>query len=203
MTVVSNESESSVTDDVGVPVLCIRLNESFDEIVSLNPGIRIEQNASGEVIFMPPTGGESGCRNSDICMQLSLWAKANGGRTFDSSTLFRLPNGAKRSPDASWVNDERWISLSKEERRGYPPLCPDFVVELRSDSDRLSELQDKMREYVENGIQLGWLIDPLMKTVHVYKPGQLTEIQSAPESISGQECLPGFVMNLKSIWSLD
>ena len=203
MTFVSNETESSATDNLGVPVMCIRLNEPFDEIVALNPGLRIEQNANGEVIFMPPTGGESGSRNSEICMQLALWAKKCGGRTFDSSTLFLLPNGAKRSPDASWVTTERWNALSKEERKGYPPLCPDFVVELRSESDRLAELLDKMQEYLENGIRLGWLIDPLLKTVHIYKPGSLPEIQSAPHSISGQDCLPGFVLELSEIWSLD
>ena len=203
MTIVLKEDKSNAPDNFGAPVLRIRLSEPFDEIVSLNPGLRIEQNASGEVSFMSPTGGESGCRNSEICMQLSLWSKLHGGKTFDSSTLFRLPNGALRSPDASWVNVERWNALSRGERKGYPPLCPDFVVELRSESDRLSDLQDKMQEYIENGIQLGWLIDPLMKTVHVYQKGNFIEIQQAPDSISGQNCLKGFVLELKSIWNVD
>ena len=109
---------------------CVRLEEPFDRIVANNPELRIEQNAAGEIVFMSPTGGESGRRNVKLCSQLDLWASSHFGFTFDSSTLFRLPNGAKRSPDASWIASERWKKLSKDDREGYPPICPDFVVEL-------------------------------------------------------------------------
>ncbi len=130
------------------------------EISSLNDDLRLELTAKGELILMPPAGSETGDRNSELNMQLRIWAKPGGtGVTFDSSAGFTLPNGAVRSPDASWVESSRWASLSAEQRRKYAPLCPDFVVELLSPSDSPSAMQDKMREYIENGARLGWLID--------------------------------------------
>lgn len=149
---------------------------------------------------MSPTGGERGYRNSKVISQLDRWAEIYGGRVFDSSTLFELPNGAKRSPDAAWVSLERWTALTKEQRKGFPPICPDFVVEIRSETDRLLDLQQKMLEYVENGIRLGWLIDPLLKQVHIYRPSCEVNVQSAPETISAGDSLPGFVLHCAALW---
>ncbi len=197
---ISPNQESPNVDSWGTPLIRVRFNESFDDLVELNPDLRIEQTSSGEVVFMSPTGGESGYRNTKITIQLGLWSESYGGRSFDSSTLFHLPDGAKRSPDASWVSLARWLSLSPAERKSFPPLCPDFIVELRSESDRLVDLQEKMEEYMKNGAQLGWLIDPLLRQAHVYKPGQEPEVQVAPDSLSGGGILPGFVLDLRAIW---
>jgi len=197
----STNDENLVADDRwGMPLIGIRLSESFDEIVAKNPDLRIEQNTNGEIVCMPPTGGESGYRNSEITSELFQWAKRYGGRTFDSSTLFRLPNGAKRSPDASWISMERWNALSSGDRRRFPPLCPDFLIELRSETDRLDELQAKMNEYLSVGLRLGWLIDPLQKRVHIYRPDRQLEVLVAPASVSCEDILPDFVLDLKGIW---
>ncbi|MGB3237381.1 MAG: Uma2 family endonuclease, partial [Geitlerinemataceae cyanobacterium] len=133
---------------------------------------------------------------------LDFWEEANEelGVAFDSSGGFILPNGARRSPDASWVSRQRWESLTPEQRRGFVPLCPDFVVELRSATDRLSKLQEKMLEYRENGARLGWLIDPQNKRVEIYRPGQEVEVLEHPMELSGEDILPGFVLNLRRIW---
>ena len=200
MTTVSAEQKREIDDVWGRPQVCVRLSESFNDVVRLNPLLRIEQNASGEVVLMSPTGAEGSYRNSEIGIQLGIWAKSYGGRTFDSNVLFCLANGAKKSPDASWIAIERWNVLTSEERKGYAPICPDFVVELRSESDRLIELQEKMDEYVENGVRLGWLIDPLLKQVHIYRPGQPNELLQQPDSVSGENVLPGFVLELSTIW---
>lgn len=196
-------SNSQLTDiDVwGMPLIRVRMSEPFDDLVRLNPSLRIEQTSDGEVVFMTPTGGESGYRNTKIIAQLSNWSESYGGRAFDSSTLFRLPNGAKRSPDASWITLSRWQALSLAERKGFPPLCPDFVIELRSETDRLIDLQEKMDEYMANGAQLGWLIDPLLRKVHIYKSGHNPIILSAPDSLSGEDLLPGFHLNLQAVWA--
>jgi Uma2 family endonuclease len=151
----------------------------------------------------PPTGGESGKRNLSISTQLGNWFEAHEelGEAFDSSTGFRLPNGADRSPDASWVSRERWESLTPQQRKGFVPLCPDFVIELRSESDSLSKLQAKMQEYIDNGAKLGWLIDPQNQRVEIYCPGQEVEVLESPLELSGQDILPGFVLNLRRIWA--
>jgi len=188
-------------ESVGLGFLCVRLEEPFDRIVANNPELRIEQNAAGETVFMSPTGGESGRRNAKLCFQLELWASSYDGFSFDSSTLFRLANGAKRSPDASWIASERWKQLSKDDREGYPPICPDFVVELRSKTDRILDLQRKMEEYLDNGARLGWLIDPLNRTVYVYKPGVPSVVLQDVQNVSDDEVLPGFVLNLTDICS--
>jgi len=200
MAYTTTNQQSFVHDAWGTPPIQVRLTESFEEIVALNPELRIEQAANGEVVFVTPTGGESGRRNSELIVQLGNWAKTYGGNVFDSSTLFRLPNGAKRSPDASWISHPRWQAISSEQRKAYPPLSPDFVVELRSESDRLVDLQDKMQEYLDNGVRLGWLIDPLLKQVHIYKPERPPEVRSSIESLSDDEILPGFVLDLSTIW---
>lgn len=151
----------------------------------------------------PPTGGESGKRNLSIAGQLSSWYEANEtlGEAFDSSTGFVLPNGANRSPDASWVAKERWETLTQEQRQGFIPLCPDFVVELRSKTDSLKKLQQKMQEYQENGATLGWLIDPQNQRVEIYRPGQGVEILHNPATLSGESTLPGFTLSLKRIFA--
>ena len=150
---------------------------------------------------MPPTGGTTGSRNARITARLTVWADMDGtGLSFDSSTMFCLPNGAKRSPDGAWVRRERWDTLSEEERDSFVPLCPDFVLELRSATDRLLFLQDKMQEYLANGAQLGLLIDPKSKKVYVYRANQPAECLDNPRTISGDPVLPGFVLDLKDIW---
>lgn len=176
-------------------------DEQLFEFAGINRDLRIERNAQGELIIMPPTGGETGRRNAEIALQLGLWAKRDGrGTTFDSSTGFRLSNGAVRSPDASWVAQARLAHISDEEKRKFIPLCPDFVVELRSATDSLSVLRDKMREYLDNGTQLALLIDPEQRRVDVYRAGTEVEELSGPESVSGEPVLPGFVLDLREIW---
>lgn len=176
-------------------------DEQFHDLCRDNPDLRFELTAKGELIIMPPTGSMSGWRNSNLNYQLVGWTRADGtGICFDSSTLFTLPNGAKRSPDVSWIRLERWNKLTEDEQEEIAPICPDFVVELRSRTDRLSELQDKMIEYIENGAQLGWLIDPKNKRVHVYRPNQTVEVLENPETVSGAPVLQGFVLNLSEIW---
>src|SRR5262249_5184031 len=148
-----------------------------------------------DLVIMPPTGSETGKSNIKISAQLEIWSERDGrGIAFDSSTGFRLPNTAMRSPDASWLFKSRWNALSAEERKKFAPLCPDFVIELRSESDVLRTLQDKMQEYLENGAQLGWLIDPLEHRVYAYRSGQPVEELDKPDSLSDDPLLPGFVL---------
>jgi Uma2 family endonuclease len=180
----------------------VRLSdEQFYQLCQDNDDLRLELSAEGELIIMPPTGGTTGSRNSRINYQIAGWAIADGtGLSFDSSTMFILPNGAKRSPDASWVSRERWDALSQTERDKFVPLCPDFVLELRSPSDRLAYLQEKMDEYISNGARLGFLLDAGAKRVYVYVPGQSVESIDNPQTVSGDPVLPGFVLDLKDIW---
>lgn len=174
--------------------------EQFFELAVQNRDLRLERNAEGEVEIMLPTGGETGSRNSEINMQLRLWAKRDGtGVAFDSSTGFTLPNGALRSPDASWVALSRLESLMAEQRERFIPLCPDFVAELRSPTDELETLQRKMEEYVENGARLGWLVNPLQRRVHVYRSGERSQTLESPEKQSGEPVLSGFVLDLGEI----
>jgi Uma2 family endonuclease len=176
-------------------------DKDFERFVRENPEMRIEQTKEGEIIIMPPTGGTTGFRNFEINGQFYEWHKKNKfGTAFDSSTIFVLPSGAKRSPDLSWIKAERWGKLTKTQQDKFPPICPDFVVELRSKTDSLKDLQNKMKEYVENGAQLGWLIDSANKKVHVYRQNQEVEILNAPNEISGGPLLPGFVLPLKGFW---
>jgi Uma2 family endonuclease len=182
------------------PVITLRLQESFDEIVAQNPELRIEQTAAGEIVVMSPTGGENGIRNSALNTQLSIWANRHGGVVFDSSTLFLLPNGARRTPDASWISDDRWSALTPLQRQSYPPIAPDFVVELRSPTDRLADQQEKLEEYMATGVRLGWLIDPLLKQVHIYRPGQPPQILNDPGTVSSDDTLPGLVLQLDRIF---
>ena len=172
----------------------------FNLLCQENPVLRLELTAQKELVIMPPTGSKTGWRNSSFNSDLVVWAKQDGtGLVFDSSTLFTLPNGAKRSPDASWVKRERWEALTDAQQEGFAPLCPDFVAELRSRTDRLSDLQEKMQEYVDNGTRLGWLIDPVEKRVHIYRPGQPVDVLDDPVSDSDDSILPGFVLNVHEL----
>ena len=175
-------------------------DEQFFQMCQKNRDYRFERTASGELLIMPPTGSDTGKRNVKITTQLDIWnSETNLGEVFDSSTGFTLPNGAERSPDVSWVRIERWNALTPEQQEKFAPICPDFVIELRSLSDSLKDLQEKMHEYIENGAQLGWLIDRKNKRVEIYRPNKDVEILENPTSLSGENILPGFVLNLKQI----
>ena len=174
--------------------------KDFARLAANYPDLRLEMTREGEIIIMPPAGGETGSKNADLTADLVIWNRAEKtGKVFDSSTGFVLPNGAKRSPDASWVPVAEWEALSLEERQQFPPLCPTFVIDLRSRTDRLSTVQQKMGEYRDNGARLGWLIDPKSKRVEVYRAGQEVEILDSPTSLSGEDVLPGFVLDLTGI----
>ncbi len=176
-------------------------DEQFFQLCQNNPDVRFERTASGELIIMPPTGSITSDRNADLTCQLRNWNRKNKlGKTFDSSGGFKLPNGAERSPDASWVKMERWDALTEEEKERFAPLCPDFVVELMSPSDTLEKTRAKMKEYMENGASLGWLINRKQKQIEIYRPKQEVEILESPQTVSGEDVLPGFVLDLAEIW---
>ena len=177
--------------------------DQFLELCGLNDELRIEINSRGELELMAPTFNYTSNRNNRISAYLFIWAEADGtGLAFESSAGFTLPNGALRSPDASWVLKSRLAELPETARFKFSPICPDFVVELRSDSDRLRDLQTKMAEYLDNGARLGWLIDPLdpRHRVYIYRPGEAVEVLEAPESLSGDPELPGFSLELQRFW---
>lgn len=175
----------------------------FEMLAIANRNLRLERTAKGELIVNPPTGWETGERNWSISGELYLWWRNSDqpGKGFDSSTGFILPNGATRSPDASWVSQERWSALPEQPQKGFVRLCPDFVVELRSESDSLSDIQEKMQEYMDNGARLGWLIDPKNRRVEIYRQGREVEILENPNELSGEDVLPGFILNLRRIWT--
>lgn len=181
----------------------IRLtDQQFYQLCQANPEIKFERSSEGELIVMAPTGGETGNCNIEIAADFVIWNRqAQLGKLFDSSTGFKLPNGADRSPDVAWVRQERWNTLTPAERKVFPPLCPDFVLELRSPADSLSKLQAKMREYIENGAQLGWLLNRQDQQVEIYRLGQSVEVLQAPTSLSEELVLPGFVLNLQWFWT--
>lgn len=175
-------------------------DEQFFDLCQRNRDYRFERTTSGELLIMSPTGSETGNRNIELAYQLQAWSRQNNlGIAFDSSTGFKLPNGAERSPDVSWIRRERWEVLTPTQRKKFAPICPDFVVELRSETDSLKELQEKMREYRDNGAKLGWLIDRKNKRVEIYRPGEDVEILNSPATLSGEDVLAGFVLNLKGI----
>jgi Uma2 family endonuclease len=176
--------------------------EQFYEICVANPNVKFERNAKGEIVIMAPTGGETGRSNSGLIAQLWIWNQQSGlGIVFDSSTGFTLPNGADRSPDLAWISIDRWNALTVDERAKFLPLCPDFVVELLSPSDNWLGGQAKLAEYMENGCRLGWLIDPKAKRVAIYRQRLSPEVLHIPKSLTGEEILPGFVLDLNYIWS--
>lgn len=181
-------------------------SQQFEQLVFSNPQFRLELTAQGELIIMPPTGGTAGRKNFEINGQLRDWVKKDGtGVGFDSSTEFILPNGARRSPDGAWIKLERWNSLTPQQQDGFPPIAPDFVIELVSPSDlqnqRYPDLQQKMLEYRDNGVRLGWLIEPENKTVEIYRLGKEIETLYSPKTVSGEKILPGFILDLEPIWN--
>jgi Uma2 family endonuclease len=192
-----------------IPPLILRLapvvemsDEQFFALCQLNRDLRIERTSQGDLVIMPPTGGETGRTNFKLTQVFGNWVDADGtGVGFDSSTGFTLPNGAKRSPDLAWVRRSRWEALTQQQREQFPPLCPDFVLELRSPSDALATVQAKMQEYLDNGAQLGWLIDPIEKKVYVYRPQAPVECLDNPQTVSGDPLLPAFVLELGRIWN--
>lgn len=198
------QANLSQTMAVNIPsTLTLTLtHEQFVQLALANRDLQLERTATGELIVMPPTGSETGNRNLDIEGQLWLWNRQTKlGQAFNSSTGFNLPNGADRSPDAAWVRQERWDALTPEQKKGFAPLCPDFVVELRSESDNMEPLRAKMREYIENGARLGWLIDRKNKKVEIYRQDQDVEVLNNPNTLSGEDVLPGFVLDLTEVWN--
>ncbi len=176
-------------------------HEQFEQVCAENRKLRLELTSTGELIVMPSTSPLTGKRNSNLTRQLDVWTEDDSsGICFDSSTIFALPNGAMRSPDASWVNREKWDSLSDEQKDRFSLLCPDFVIELRSRTDRLPALLRKMEEYIDNGASLGWLIDPYERRVYIYEPDHELLILENPETVSGDPLLPGFTLNVSKLW---
>jgi Uma2 family endonuclease len=189
-------------DTITLDVKPIELtDEQFFKLCQANHDLRFERSADGELIIMAPVTGMSGYRNGRLTQQLFNWVDTNElGVSFDSSTGFKLPNGADRSPDASWVQLERWNALTEEQKDSFIPLAPDFAVELRSATDSLKSIQSKVQEYIDNGVRLGWLIDPKNRRVEVYRSGRAVEILESPTSLSGEDVLPGFVLSLAPLW---
>ncbi|NJK74308.1 MAG: Uma2 family endonuclease [Microcoleus sp. SU_5_6] len=191
----------SVPLTVNFPAIQSMTVEQFYEFCLANRDLRIERTASGEVIVMSPAFADTGNRNIKIAAQLENWANRDGtGEAFDSSAGFTLPNGATRSPDVSWIKLERWNALTEEEKASFAPICPDFVVELRSASDTLSSLKKKMQEYIDNGASLGLLIERESRKVYIYRPNREPEILDNPETVNCAPELPGFVLQMAKIW---
>ncbi len=201
-------NKRKVAGDLYVLPLVVRLRPALDvsedqffALCQLNRDLRIERNAEGELLVMPPTGGGTGRRNAEITWQLVDWAKRDRtGVAFDSSTGFRLPNTAVRSPDAAWMLGVRLDAIPADQREKFIPACPDFALELRSPSDQLQDVQAKMQEYLENGLRLGWLLDPEPRHVYVYRPQAPVKRLHDPATVAGDPVLPGFTLNLRAIW---
>ena len=179
--------------------------EQFEQLAYSEQLARMELTKDGELIVMSPTGGEAGRKNRRLTQQIGIWTDQDGtGEAFDSSTVFVLPNGARKSPDVSWIRLERWNALTLEQKQGFPPIAPDFVIELVSPSDlknqRYEDLQAKMQEYLDNGVKLSWLIGPEAKTVEIYRVGQQVEILNNPQTLSGEDVLPGLILDLSEIF---
>ncbi|MCA1993507.1 MAG: Uma2 family endonuclease [Coleofasciculus sp. S288] len=176
-------------------------DDQFYQLCRANPDVKFERNAKGEIIIVSPTGGETGKRNAKLTTRFCLWnEQTNPGEVFDSSTCFKLPNGADRSPDVSWVKKERWEALTPEQKEKFPPIAPDFVLELMSPTDTLKETQAKMQEYMDNRVRLGWLIDRKTRRVEIYRLEQAVELLESPTELSGEEVLPGFILDLRIVW---
>ena len=186
------------------PQLTLNINltdEAFFQLCQNNRDLRFERTAAGELIIMPPTGSDTGNRNFDIAVELGIWNKQTKlGKGFDSSTGFKLPNGKDVSPDVAWIKKEHWDSLTSEQQNKFAPIAPDFVIELRSSSDNLKPLQEKMQEYIDNGVKLAWLIDRKQRKVFIYRPGQAVEELDNPQTLTGEDLLPGFILDLSLIW---
>jgi Uma2 family endonuclease len=202
MQLLDNHPEMQTSTLLDVSGIILRLtHEQFEQICQNNPDRSLELTKDGELEIMAPTGGESSRAESKLITRLTNWSEQTGlGETFSSSGAFILPNGAERCPDAAWVEISRWSALTPEQRKKFVPLAPDFAIELRSETDRLSKLQEKMDEYRANGVRLGWLLDPQKRRVEIYRSGQDVEILEDPKTLSGEDVLPGFVLELRSIW---
>ncbi|MBD2663273.1 hypothetical protein B6N60_03139 [Richelia sinica FACHB-800] len=176
-------------------------DHQFYQLCQENPDVKFERNAKGEIIIMSPTGAGTGNRNSEINADFVIWNRQRKlGKVFDSSTCFKLPNGANRSPDVAWIKNERWDVLTLEEQEKFSPIAPDFVLELMSPTDSLAETRAKMIEYRDNGVRLGWLINQKLHQVEIYRPGQPVEILEKPQYLSGEDVLAGFTLDLQIIW---
>jgi len=174
----------------------------FIRLCAANPELKLERTAQGELVIMSPTGGETGNLNFEIAGEVYLWNRQSGrGKSFDSSTGFSLPSGSDRSPDLAWIPIEKWEALDPSVRQGFLPLCPDFVVEILSPTDSWIQTQAKMQEYMDNGCRLGWLLDPKAKRVMIYRQGQAPQLVEDPETLSGEDVLPGFTLPIRKIWS--
>ncbi len=177
-------------------------DEQFYQLCRKNPDLKFERNAQGQIIIMPPTGGETGNFNSEINADFVIWNRQTKlGVCFDSSTCFKLPNGADRSPDVAWIQQERWDALTLQQKQKFPPIAPDFVLELMSPSDTLKDTQNKMQEYINNQVKLGWLINRRSRQVEIYRQGQPVEVLNSPTLLSGEDILPGFILNLQTVWN--
>lgn len=186
---------------LNIPPLAQLSDEQFYQICQANQELKFERTAIGELIIMPPTGGETGNLNSEINADFVFWNRQTQlGKVFDSSTCFRLPNGADRSPDVAWVRIDRWDSLTSEQKRRFPPIAPDFVLELLSPTDNWETAQRKMREYQDNQVRLGWLIDPQNRRVEIYRFNQPPQLLNSPTELTGEEVLPGLILNLQPLW---
>ena len=176
-------------------------DDQFYQLCRENPEVKFERNAQGEIIVMSPTGGETGNSNAEINADFVIWNRRTKlGVCFDSSTCFKLPSGANRSPDVSWIEQDRWDALTPEQKQKFPPIAPDFVLELMSPTDSLKDTQDKMQEYMDNQVKLGWLINRKARRVEIYRQGQEKEVLECPVELSGEDILPGFVLNLQALW---
>lgn len=176
-------------------------DDQFYQLCRANPDVKFERNARGELVIMSPTGGETGNRNVEIAAEFVIWNRQTKlGKVFDSSTGFNLPGGGDRSPDIAWIRQERWDRLTPEQRVKFPPIAPDFVLELMSPSDTLRDLQAKMQEYMASGVQLGWTIDRQTRRVEIYRAGRDVEILDNPTTLSGEAVLPGFELGMQVVW---
>ncbi|MCD8488088.1 MAG: Uma2 family endonuclease [Desertifilum sp.] len=176
-------------------------DEQFEQLAAANQNLQLELTAKGELIIMPPTGGETGDRNFELDGQLWYWNRQTRlGKAFDSSTGFRLPKGGTRSPDVAWILMERWEALTPDQRRTFLPLCPDFAIELVSETDEVEKTRSKMQEYIDNGLRLGWLIHPKTQQVEIYRPNREVEVLQSSATLSGEDVLPGFVLDLQPIF---
>ncbi|GBF79966.1 Uma2 family endonuclease [Aphanothece sacrum] len=190
-----------ITYTLNLEPICQMTDEQFYQLCRRNPDINFERNAKGELIIMSPTGGETGNRNAELVVEFGIWNRQKKlGKVFDSNTCFKLPNGANRSPDVSWISLDRWNQLTLEQREKFPPIAPDFVLELLSPSDNLKDIQTKIEEYMSNGVKLGWLINRKTRLIEIYRQGKDKEILTNPEFLLGEEVLPELVLDLKIVW---
>lgn len=190
----------AISPSIKIPTSMKVTDDQFRQLVRANPDLRMERTAKGALIVMPPTGSEGGNYNAELNADVVIWNRqTRRGKVFDSSTGFHLPNDAIRSPDVAWVAQQHWDTLTPEQRKGFAPLCPDFVVELASETDNLDDLRAKMREYLDNGCRLGWLLDPQTQQAEIYRPDRPVEVLQLPATLTGEDVLPGFVLNLEAI----